>query len=157
LFNTTRIFLSRDNVQFDEIAAPKLPRELARCSDGRLWIRLENRFDAKADPIHTNYDLNFWVYDDDAKLKSVDQTFVKLLGKECVTMDDVDAFIRQTENFGVPEYRGAMADYVIGVLMKDGDAATGIGSAARDYGARYDGALEVLRAFAGLSPDCYAH
>lgn len=151
-FDATRVFLSRDNSTFIETTPQKLGRELARSSDGRLWIKLENKFDAKADPIHTDYDLSFRVYDDDARLKRVDQAFVKLLGKDGVTMGDVDAFIRQTETFAVPDYRTAMAEYVIGVLVKDGDAATGIGVATRDYGARYEGALAVLQEFARPLP-----
>lgn len=152
IFNATRVYLSRDNSKFSEIVASKLGRELARIGDGRLWIRLENRFDSKADPIHTNYDFSLRVYDDDEKLKRVDLAFVKTLGKDGVTMDDVDAFIRQTEDEAVPEYRAAMADYVIGVLVKDGDTATGIGTATRDYGPRYEGALTVLREFARPLP-----
>jgi hypothetical protein len=152
IFNTTSVSMSRDNVQFDAVAQPKLCRELSRSSDGRIWIRLENRFDTKADPIHTTYDLSFRVYDDEAKLKGVDQTFVELLGKDGVTMDDVDSFLRQTEKFSVPDYRDAMADYVIGVLVKDGDNDTGVRSATRDYGVRYDGALTVLREFARPLP-----
>lgn len=152
IFNFTRVSMSRDNVKFDDIPFVRLGRELARRSDGRLWIRLENSFDPKADPIHTDYDLSFRVYDDDAKLKRVDQAFVKILGKVGVTMDDVDAFILQTEKLAVPEYRDAMAGYVIGVLVKNGDSATGVGSAMRDYGSHYNGALTVLREFARPLP-----
>jgi len=152
LFDATRVFLSRDNSTFTETTPAKLGRELACSSDGRLWVKLENRFDAKADPIHTDYDLSFRVYDDDAPLKRVDQAFVKLLGKDGITMDDVDAFIRQTETLAVPDYRTAMAEYVIGVLVKDADAATGIGVGTRDYGARYEGALMVLQEFARPLP-----
>ncbi|WP_295525991.1 hypothetical protein [Novosphingobium sp. Chol11] len=152
IFDTTRAYLSRDHSTFSEIALSKVAGELARNSDGRLWIRLKNQFDANADPIHTEYDLSFRVYDDDAKLKRVDLAFVKTLGKDGVTMDDVDAFIRQTEDIAVPEYSAAMADYVIGVLVKDGDPATGIRAATRDYGSRYEGALTVLREFARPLP-----
>ncbi|MGY6638076.1 MAG: hypothetical protein ACXIUO_13160 [Erythrobacter sp.] len=67
-------------------------------------------------------------------------------------MDDVDAFIRQTENLSVSEYRTAMAEYVIGVLVKDGDAATGIRVVSRNYSARYEGALGVLQEFARPLP-----
>lgn len=67
-------------------------------------------------------------------------------------MDDVDAFIKKTENLGVLEYRTAMAEYVIGVLIKDGDSATGIRVSVRDYSARYEGALTVLQEFARPLP-----
>jgi hypothetical protein len=152
LFDATRIFFSRDNSTFIETTASKLARELARCSDGRLWIRVENWFDSRADPIHTSYDLSFRIYDDEDQLKRADQAFVKLLGKDDVTMDNVDAFIRLTESLGVPDYRTAMVEYVIGVLIKDGDTATGIGVTTRDYGARYEGALNVLQEFARPLP-----
>lgn len=152
IFNTTSVSISWDNVRFNAVSQPKLCSELSTSSDGRLWVRLENRFDTKAEPIHTTYDLSFRVYDDEAKLKGVDQTFVKLLGKDAVTMDDVDGFFRQTEKFSVPDYRDAMADYVVGVLVKDGDNNTGVRSATRDYGSRYDGALTVLQEFARPLP-----
>ena len=152
IFDTTGVYISEDNFHFIETTRATLARKLASIKEGRVWIKLKNQFDAKAEAIYAQYDFSFRVYDDEVALERVDKAFVKLLGKEQVTMDDVDAFIRQTEHLSVSEYRTAMAEYVIGVLVKDGDTATGIRVVSRNYSARYEGALGVLQEFARPLP-----
>jgi len=151
-FDTTRIALSRDGLNHDSHTPKTIQKMIAASVDGRLWIRLENTFDRKAQPIHTEYDLTFRVYDNEDNLRAVDEAFVSILGKNGVNMDDVHHFIRQAEKFTASEYSAALADYVVGVLVKDGDPATGIGAASRDYRARYHGALRVLQEFARPLP-----
>lgn len=152
ILNATSVKISHDNLDFVSVTESELSRQLAESCQCRLWIRLGNRFDNNADPINTTYDLSFRVYDDGALLEGVDRVFVRLLGKDSATMDDVYRFLRETESFSVPDYSSAMADYVIGVLIKDGDDRTGVRAAARDYGPRYDGALNFLQMFARPLP-----
>ena len=146
-FYTTSLSLSSDGLHFERFSSNNLKRDLGRADRGRLWLRLENKFDAKAQPILTDYDLSFKVYDDSYALGEVDRLFVALLGKGGVHLDDVDEFIRQSARHGVDEYSGALAEYVIGVLVKDADASTGIRAANRDYRARLHGSLRILQEF----------
>jgi len=144
-FDTTGISLSRDGIRFEGFSSGDLKSALGRAERGRFWLRLENEFDAKAQSIRTDYDLNFKVYDDGSALGEVDRLFVALLGKGGVHLDDVDNFIRQSARHGVDEYCDALAGYVIGVLVKDADTSTGIHTANRDYRARLHGSLRTLQ------------
>lgn len=146
-FDVTKISLSRDNLRFEEIERSALCRAFGAAGVERYWLRLENRFDGKAQPIRTDYDLTFRVYDDEQKLADIDRLFVGLLGKDDVRMDDVDDFLRQSAKVSVQEYSGALADYVIGVLVKDADPSTGIRAANSEYRSQLEGALNVLQSF----------
>ena len=146
-FDTTGISLSGDGIRFEGFSSGDLKSALGRAERGRFWFRLENEFDAKAQSIRTDYDLNFKVYDDGSALGEVDRLFVALLGKGGVHLDDVDNFIRQSTRHAVDEYCDALAGYVIGVLVKDADPSTGIHTANRDYRARLHGSLRTLQEF----------
>lgn len=146
-FDVTTVSLSRDNLRFESIERSDLCGLLGSAGAERLWLHLENRFDAKAQPIRTGYDLTFRVYDDEQRLAEVDRVFVTVLGKDDVRMDDVDDFLRQSAKISVQEYSGSLADYVIGVLAKDADPSTGIRAARGDYRSQLEGALSVLQSF----------
>lgn len=146
-FDTTNLGLSRDGLRYERLVPNDLRCTLGRAEKERLWLRLENSFDVKAQPLRTDYDLSFTVYDDDQALGEVDRLFVALLGRDSAHLDDVDIFIQQSARHAVDEYSGALAEYVIGVLVKDADPSTGISVVHRDYRARLNGALRILQEF----------
>lgn len=143
LFHATHFLLSSDGLAFSNINTKDLRKALNHAANSRLWLRLENSFDAKAQPVHTQYDLTFQVYEP-STLTEVDRLFVEHLGKDNVHMDDVHEFIQHSQPLSAPEYAAALAEYVVGILIKDADPSTGVSVADRDYRARLNGSLRIL-------------
>lgn len=105
-----------------------------------------NRKGSTPAPIQTDYDLSFRIYED-AVLEKVDELFVDILGHEHVRMDNVTEFIRKTQPYAAAEYRDALAQYVIAVLVKDADPETGVQATTLDYRAQFNGAMRILQQF----------
>lgn len=145
-FNTTTVKISFDHQTFSEHRPQEAKRLLASGRDKRIWLRVENKFDAKAAPLRTDYDLQFRVYGPKELLK-VDRLFVSMLGRPDPAVSDVDGFLQAAEQIGGDEYAGALADYVLAVLIKDGDVRSGIRPGERIYRRKYNRALRVLKDF----------
>jgi hypothetical protein len=146
LFHATDFHLSNDGLSFSSIEPQELREALTHAGSDRLWLRLGNRFDAKAQPVHTDYDLTFQVYEANA-LSEIDKIFVEHLGRDGVHLDDVHRFLRHSEQFSASEYAAALAEYVVGILIKDADPSTGVSVAERDYRARLNGSLRILEQY----------
>jgi hypothetical protein len=119
--------------------------ELSR-SSGRVRIALENQFERAAAPITQLYDLQFRVPSED-ELHRADRNFIASLAREDPRVADVDEFLQRDSYGGAAEYANALGDYVLGVLLKDGDPASGVRPSARDYRQKLNNALRVLQAF----------
>jgi hypothetical protein len=119
--------------------------ELGRTS-GRVRIALENQFERAAAPITQSYDLQFRV-PSDGELHRADRNFVASLAREDPRVADVDEFLQRDSYGAAAEYANALGDYVLGVLLKDGDPASGVRRSARDYRPKLNNALRVLQAF----------
>ena len=146
LFHATHLLLSSDGLAFSNINPTELRDALNGAASSRLWLRLENRFDVKAQPVHSQYDLSIQVYDPGA-LTEVDKLFVAHLGRDDVHLNDVHEFIRHSQSQSAPEYIAALAEYVVGILIKDGDPSTGVSVVNRDYRARLNGSLRTLEQY----------
>jgi hypothetical protein len=145
-FHATDLHLSNDGLSFSNIDPKGLREALSHAGSDRLWLRLENRFDAKAQPVHTDYDLTFQVCEADT-LTEIDKIFVAHLGRDSVHLDDVHGFLRHSGPVSASEYAAALAEYVVGILIKDADPSTGVSVAERDYRARLNGSLRILEQY----------
>lgn len=146
LFNVTSILFSYDGTSFDQHDPQQLAINVSSHSISRIWLRLENKFSRQAAPIHTDYDLTFRIYSQD-RLAQTDKLFVAWLGRADPSVSDVDRFLQSSRIIEAIEYADALGDYVLGVLVKDGDPRSGIRPGERDYRRRYNSALRTLQHF----------
>lgn len=144
--NTTSAQVSFDGIFFEDHATEVIADHLCQCTNSRIWLRLENRFIPNAQPIRTHYDLEFRIYSLE-QLSKVDELFVGQLGRADPTVGHVDQFLQQSSGIGATEYTDALGDYVLGVLVKDGDPHAGVRSGERDYRRKYNRALRTLQSF----------
>jgi hypothetical protein len=144
--NTTSAHISFDGIHFQEHPTEVIAKHLSGCRISRVWVRLENNIIAKAQPIRTDYDLEFRIYNSN-ELLEVDELFVAHLGRAEPTVGDVDQFLQKSRSIGASEYADALGDYVLGVLVKDGDPIAGVRSGERDYRRKYNRALRTLQSF----------
>lgn len=145
-FNTTTVKISFDKSIYIDSPNEAVAEALASASEQRIWLRLENIFETNAAPIRTEYGFDFKIYRAD-QLAVIDKLFVERLSRPDPTVPDVDGFLRDARRVGADEYADALADYVLAVLIKDGDTRAGIRPGERDYRRKYNSALRVLKHF----------
>ncbi len=143
IFNCTRASVSRNGHDFRNCDTAQLPKIFVKAS-GRIWLRLENAFAERAEPVRSDYDIEFRVPSSD-ELEQVDRTFVRLLGRVDPTIHDVDVFIQACPSGAITDYVRALADYVLGILLKDDDPVSGVGPGDRDYRPKLNNALRTLQ------------
>jgi len=145
LFNVTDVSLSNDGGgSFRPIKPGKVARIISDTRSGRLSLRLENRFEAKAVPVVQTYDLRFRIYSE-AQLNAVDRAFVAKLARPDPTIFMVDEFMEQAAREGAADYSSALGDYVLGVLVKDADPASGVRPGLRDHRRKLNASLRALK------------
>lgn len=153
LFNCTDVHLSFDGQYFFDSDKKTIEGHFAKAR-GRMWLSLENRFDKAAEPIRTDYDIRFRAPGLE-HLANVERAFVQILGRSDPTVADVDQFIASCPPGAVTEYVDAMANYVLGILIKDGDPASGV-RGTRDCRPKLNGALRAFQAFDRPLPNLLA-
>lgn len=146
VFNTTAVHISHDGSSFEECSSADLGRKLSTHPNSRIWLHLENQFLAKAAPVRTEYDLAFKIYSR-RNLTQIDKLFVAHLGRADPSVGEVDQFLQKSREIDAIEYADALGNYVLGVLVKDGDARAGVRPGERDYRRRYNSALRTLQSF----------
>jgi hypothetical protein len=147
LFNVTGVDASDDGGRsFTSVGSEELSRMISAARSGRLLLRLENCFEPKAIPATQTYDLTFRVYDE-AQLAAVDRCFFGKLARPDPTIAIVDEFLEEAAREGATDYSSALGDYVLGVLVKDGDPASGVRPGLRDYRRKLNAALRTLGSF----------
>lgn len=147
MFNVTSIGVSYSgDSNYESLPVEQLGKIFSKISSGRVWLRLENRFDANVREVVEKYDLSFRIYSQQ-QLACVDQKFIKSLARPDPRISDVDEFLRSAEVDNAGEYSAALGDYVLGVLNKDHDPASGIRVGQRDYRRKLNSSLRVLKGF----------
>lgn len=147
MFNATSIGVSYSgDANYETLPVEQLGKIFSKISSGRVWLRLENRFDANAREVVEKYDLSFRIYNQQ-QLACVDQKFIKSLARPDPRISDVDEFLRSAALENAGEYSSALGEYVLGVLNKDHDPASGIRVGQRDYRRRLNSSLRVLNGF----------
>lgn len=147
LFNVTHVGVSTiGDTDFRAIAAHEISKLITDTSAGRIWLRLENHFDKNATEIVQHYDLSFRIYSQE-QLASVDDLFVRLLARLDPSIALIDDYLQQSETCGAPEYSSALGDYVLAVLNKDNDPASGVRSGRQDYRRKLNSSLRTLKDF----------
>ena len=147
MFNVTSIGISHSgDANYESLPVEQLSKSFSKISSGRIWLRLENRFDESAREVVEKYDLSFRIYNQQ-QLASVDQKFIELLARPDPRIADVDEFLRSTAVDDASEYSSALGDYVLGVLNKDNDPASGMRAGRHDYRRKLNSSLRVLKGF----------
>lgn len=90
-------------------------------------------------------------------LNRIDGLFVTDLAVEHPSMSDIDSFRRECPSEPEStEYAGALADYAIGLAIKEGHPESGTRSSFQDYKEKFATALEILREFRRPVPNAVA-
>jgi hypothetical protein len=116
----TSVRVALDGERLSEINSGELGELISERRSGHLRIELENRRAADSADVRARYTIRIAI-PDDGELEEVDRAFVRHLAVDRPSTRDVEEFASEVERFrSAREYAGALADYVHGVLVKEG-------------------------------------
>jgi hypothetical protein len=140
----TAVHVVLDGHPVDQIGPSGLGDLIAARRSGHLRIELENRRAADAADVRARYTLRISI-PDDSELAAVDRSFVANLAVDRPSTRDVERFASEVEPFrSAREYAGALADYVHGVLVKEGTEVGGATLPFEAFQAKFSRALNEL-------------
>jgi hypothetical protein len=146
LISCSEIHVAVDGDRAARIDQERLRSLLRETRRATLRVCLLNRPKFEAQPVSHEYRIRIDVPEEN-DLKSVEQAFVHILGRSDPTLFDVEKFNEVTRDSSATEYAGAMANFVRGVLVKDGDRSSGITGTFNDYQSAFKRSLSVLKSF----------
>jgi hypothetical protein len=111
----------------------------------RLWLSNDREIDGR----QAESELEIRVVISDGEiLKQTDHLFLKELAIDRPTMADVDRFLRTApQDAPAMEYTGALADYVVGILIKEQDRSAGTVASFDTFKDKLGSARRVLADF----------
>jgi len=114
----------------------------ARNTDYRILLRNERDLDGHAADVEVAIRV---AIPDAALCAKVDQLFASLLAVERPTVEAVTCFLHESpDEPAVRDYAGALADYVLGILIKEQDASVGTIADFPAFKAKFSSARHVL-------------
>jgi hypothetical protein len=149
LFNTTDCTLTEGAATPDAITPDALVKRLskARNTSYRVLLRNERLLDGHAAEV----EVLIRVAIPDAELcAKVEGLFTTLLAVERPTVEAVARFLHESPNDpAIRDYAGALADYVLGILIKEQDASAGAIAEFPLFKSKLSSARHVLNHFHG--------
>jgi len=145
--NTSHAKVWLDGANPQQVSADKLKEIIAKTSQAELKLELINATERKATPIVTQYGLSFRVAEK-ADLKRVEHAFREILVSESITRNSIGSFLadKRTQGAG-KEYASGLADYCLGILIKERPDGEGLTTPFSRYRELYGRALDTLKDF----------
>ena len=140
----TSMTATLDDAVVPELQPGELGRLLAAQRVGHLVLRLENHRAADAADVGATYVVEIAIPDAD-DLAGVDRAFVRHLAVDRPSIREVESFASGVARFpSARAYAGALADYVHGVLVKEGSEFSGATLPFLTFQAKFSRALTEL-------------
>lgn len=144
IFSATECILSTNGSAAKSISPKQLGKELL--ATGNAQHRLLLRNDRKIDGRQAESEIEIRVaIPDDKTLEQIDGVFLKILAVEHPTMAEVDRFLHDVPPSSVAnDYTGALADYVVAILLKEQDRSAGTTASFESFKGRFVSSRRVL-------------
>jgi hypothetical protein len=140
----TSVRVAIDGSPFEVVAPDALASLVAGCSSGHLSVELENHRAADETDVRATYAIRISI-PDDADLAGVDRAFVRHLAIDRPSTRDIEAFASEVGSLpSARMYAGALADYVHGILIKEGSDFGGATLPFEAFEAKFSRALVEL-------------
>jgi hypothetical protein len=131
-----RLWVARDGLYPTIYTPRRLKAELTMASKGHYRVRPEGGDEEYAISI---------AIPDGSVLREINRAFVELLAVEAPRVQDIARFRDVALAIGSPgEYSGALADYVMGTIIKDQDRSRGATLDFNEYKPKYESARAIL-------------
>ncbi len=131
--------------RFVKVEHEDLPAWLSRRDTGHVHIVAQNYRSVDQGLARTEWLLELRLARQ-AELKECDRAFEEHLAVPNPTMRDVDQFLGMCpRSLGAIDYSGALADYVVGLLLKEQASPSGIRGDLKNFKDKLMNALEILQ------------
>ena len=129
------------------ITLSRVPDEFTGVKNGTWQIRLVNDRAADGSSVHVDYHVRFRIADPRI-LNTVDESFVARLARDELSHADLEGFAATLPRSPAEaEYGGALGDYALGLLIKEGRTPPRAPIAFEEFAAKLKSALAVLDQF----------
>jgi len=145
LFNVQKIMVSKDGSNYQEWTSEELKVNLS--NNSHYSIKLINKDLLDKRPVEVTYIFNIKI-PDESEIKEVDNNFTNMLIIDNVKMRDVRHFSDACSKYqSAIEYASALADYIVGIMIKDQNPNSGVVLPLAKYPEKLQKALIVLNNF----------
>jgi len=152
LINVQKITVNKNGGESQEWTQDELKANLSDREDAHYLITLENTDSLNKRPIEAKYTFNIKI-PDQTEIEAVNENFIHTLAIGNVKLSDVGRFSDICSKYrSADEYASALADYVMGVMIKDQNPSSGITLPLKDYPKKMQKALATLCDFNDLIP-----
>lgn len=142
--NATSARCGLNGSQARPIPITKLAQSIARIRHGEISLILINGSQANATPVATAYDLALRIADAH-ELKNVEQSFTEHIMDSTLSREVIGKFLDDRRSHdGGSEYATGLAEYSLGVLLKERPAAEALTTPFSRYREAYGSALQRL-------------
>lgn len=144
--NATSAVIALDGGANAVLATAQIGEHLSQIDQGNVYLTLTNTSERNAAPVASSYRLSFRIVD--AKiLQEVESAFFTHMLVSSLSIDTIRGFLDDPSCQGsAADYAGSLAEYVMGVLVKEQPAGQGIGSPLGRYRELFGSSVQ------GLSP-----
>jgi hypothetical protein len=147
LINVRKIVVRKNGGKSQEWTQDELKANLSNRENAHYVITLVNTDSLDERPVQTDYTVNIKI-PDQTEIEAVDENFIHILAIDNAEMSDVNRFSDVCSKYqSATEYASALADYVIGVMVKDQNPSSGITLPFKKYPEKMQKALATLHDF----------
>ncbi|OQW91640.1 MAG: hypothetical protein BWK79_16425 [Beggiatoa sp. IS2] len=152
LINVQKIVVCKNGGKSQEWTQDELKANLSDRENAHYLITLVNTDSLNKRPVEANYTFNIKI-PDQTEIKAVNENFIHTLAIDNVKLSDVGRFSDICSKYqSATEYASALADYVMGVMIKDQNPSSGITLPLKEYPKKMQKAFATLHDFNYLIP-----
>jgi hypothetical protein len=143
LIDCDHLEIAIDDAEPVRASKTELSKLLSAEGARRLTVKLSNHGSNGQHKVVESYLLRISIPPEEA-LEAVDKAFVQSFGKGALHIEWINTFKQHTQGWESDEYVEGLAEYVRGVLLKDGDPQTGVSGGRSDWSEAYKRSLDIL-------------
>ncbi len=145
--NANHAMVCLDGASPYQVSTDQLKEIMTKTPQAELKLELVSVAERNATPVLTHYNFSFRIADK-TDLKRVEQAFTEILVSEAITRESIGCFLADKRTQGPGrEYASGLADYCLGILMKERPEGEKLTTPFSRYRELYGRALDVLKDF----------
>ncbi|MCZ0814245.1 hypothetical protein N5A93_18670 [Roseovarius sp. EGI FJ00037] len=145
IVNTSFAQVRIDGTRLRELSPGELKDLMTNSAQAEINLELVNAAEKNTAPVITRYKFSFRIADRNA-LKDVEKAFTEALVTSAISREAISRFLSDQRTQGLGrDYASGLADYCLGILLKERPEDERLTTPLSRYRELYGGALEVLK------------
>lgn len=145
--NVTSAQVAVDGMPFQTVALNKLAQQVSDLRQAEVFLRLSNSSQVNAAPVTTSYTLSIRIAET-RDLKEVERAYDEVIMSAPISRASIRRFLADPRSTGAgSEYAAGLADYSLGVLLKERPETEALTTPFARYRELYSSAVQRLTDF----------